>query len=275
MGPAAHTPLIHPTAIVHPSARLGKGVEIGPYAVIGPEVTLGQGTTIGAHAVVEYAAVGEGCKIHPHAFVGTPPQDLKYRGEKTRVRIGDHTTIRECATVNRGTSASGETVVGSHCLLMAYCHVAHDCRIGNNVIMANVATLGGHVHIEDDVVVGGVVAIHQFTRIGFGAMLGGGSMIASDVPPFTMTHGNRAVLVGLNVVGLRRRKLDREALAAIKNAYKTVFLSAFTLEQAIAELEKSPQTAEVKRFLEFLKIPSRGLCRPSQRTAKDSGLDTY
>src|ERR1044071_1613766 len=193
-------PLIHPTAAVHPSATIAEGAEIGPYAVIGPETEIAAGAWIGPHAVVEYATIGAECKIHPHAFVGTPPQDLKYKGEKTRVKIGARTTIRECVTVNRGTSASGLTVVGDNCLLMAYCHVAHDCVLGNNVIMANLATLAGHVEVADDVVMGGFVAVHQFARIGLGVMLGGGSQVAQDVALFCMTHGDRAVIVGLNVV---------------------------------------------------------------------------
>ncbi len=261
--PTDATPRIHPTAVIHPSAELAAGVEIGPYAIIGPEVRIGAGAWVGPHAVLEYATIGPGCKIHPHAFVGTPPQDLKYKGEKTRVEIGARTVVRECVTVNRGTSASGVTRVGENCLLMAYSHVAHDCVLGNNVIIANVGTLAGHVTVGDDVVMGGIVAIHQFVRIGAGAMLGGGSMIASDVAPFCMTHGNRAVIVGLNVVGLRRRGLSREALSALKAAYRTVFLSNLNLQEAMARVGQGPLTPEVKTFLEFLEKPTRGLCRPA------------
>lgn len=261
--PAAEgRPNVHPTAVVHPSAKLAEGVEVGPYAVIGPEVELGAGTWVGPHAVVEYAAVGRNCKIHPHAFVGTPPQDLKYKGEKTRAVVGDQTVIRECVTLNRGTTASGATVVGKNCLLMAYVHIAHDCRVGDNVIIANNGTLAGHVEVANDVVIGGLVAIHQFTRIGTGAMLGGASMIASDIAPFCMTHGNRAWLVGLNVVGLRRRGLSREAFSAIKDAYKTAFHSNLVLKDAVAQIEKLPQTPEVAAFADFLRKPSRGLARP-------------
>jgi UDP-N-acetylglucosamine acyltransferase len=256
---------IHPTAVIDPSARLAEGVEIGPYAVIGPEVEIGEGSWIGSHAVLEYATLGRECKIHPHAFIGTPPQDLKYKGEKTRVRIGDRTVVRECVTVNRGTSASGTTVVGNNCLIMAYCHVAHDCVLGNNVIMANLATLAGHVEVADDVVMGGLCAVHQFTRIGTGAMLGGASMVAQDVPPFCLTHGNRAWLVGLNVVGIRRRKLPPENISALKNAYRTIFMSDLSFEQAVAKLETGTLPAEARAFLEFLKSSKRGFCRPSPR----------
>jgi UDP-N-acetylglucosamine acyltransferase len=260
---SAAGPRVHPTAVIDPSARLGEGVEIGPYAVIGPDVALGAGVWVGPHAVVEYADVGEACKIHPHAFVGTPPQDLKYKGENTRVRLGARTVVRECVTLNRGTAASGVTVVGEECLIMAYCHVAHDCVVGNRVIMANVATLAGHVEIGDDVVIGGIAAFHQFTRVGVGAMIGGGSKVASDVAPFCMTHGDRAVIVGLNGVGLRRRGLDRERLAALKDAYRCVFSSGLLLAEALARLEKTAQTPEVAVFTDFLRRPSRALCRPA------------
>ncbi|MGQ0644210.1 MAG: acyl-ACP--UDP-N-acetylglucosamine O-acyltransferase [Elusimicrobiota bacterium] len=255
---------IHPTAIVHPSARIADGVEIGPYAVIGPEVEIAAGVWIGSHAVVEFATIGRDCKIHPHAFVGTPPQDLKYKGEKTRAVLGERTIVRECVTINRGTDASGVTRVGNNCLIMAYCHVAHDCVLGDNVIMANLATLAGHVDVANDVVMGGFVAVHQFTRIGFGAMLGGASKVASDVAPFCMTHGDRAVLVGLNVVGLRRRGLSAEALSAVKSAYKTVFLSGLTLKEALGRMESSSLPPEAKTFVDFCKAPSRGLCRPAR-----------
>lgn len=257
---------IHPTAVIDASAKIAGNVQIGPYAVIGPEVEIGQGVSIGAHAILEYATVGADCKIHPHAFVGTPPQDLKFKGEKTRAVIGDRTVIRECVTVNRGTSASGLTVVGKDCLLMAYSHVAHDCRLGDRVIMANVATLAGHVEVGDDVVMGGMTAFHQFSRIGTGAMIGGGSMVAADVAPFCMTHGDRAVIVGLNVVGLRRRGLSKEALAAVKNVYRTVFLSALTLKEAVARLEVQSLPLEAQIFLDFVKKPSRGLCRPAPKS---------
>ena len=254
---------LHPTAVVDPSAQIGKGVTVGPYAVIGPEVELGDGVSVGAHAILEYVTVGKNAKIHPHAFVGTPPQDLKFKGEKTRARVGANTVIRECVTLNRGTSASGWTVVGDNCLLMAYVHVAHDCVVGNNVILANVATLAGHVEVGDDVVVGGLAAFHQFVRVGTGAMIGGGAMVASDVAPFCMAQGDRAQLAGLNAVGLRRRGLSKEAFGAVKNAYKTVFMSGLTLNDAVAKLDQDLSLKEVKLFTDFLRKPSRGLCRPS------------
>lgn len=260
---------VHPTAIIDPSAKIAEGVEIGPYAIIGAGAEVGAGTWIGSHAVVEHAIIGKQCKIHPSAFVGTPPQDLKYKGEKTRVEIGDHTVIRECVTVNRGTVARGLTKVGRNCLLMAYVHVAHDCVVGDNVIMANMATLAGHVDVGDDAVLGGATAVHQFTRIGVGAMLGGGAMVPSDVAPFCMVQGDRAVVIGLNVVGLRRRGVSGEKLSALKAAYRTVFNEGLTLKEAVSTLESGSVTPEVRLFVDFLKTPSRGLTRPAREAAAD------
>lgn len=261
--------LIHPTAVIDPSAKLGAGVQVGPYAVIGPETVIGDGTWIGSHAVLEHVTVGKNCKIHPHAFVGTPPQDLKFKGEPTRAEVGDNTVIRECVTLNRGTVAAGITKVGSNCLLMAYVHVAHDCIVGDNVVMANNATLAGHVEVADNVVMGGMCAVHQFTRIGTGAMIGGASMVAQDVAPFCMTHGNRAWIVGLNVVGLKRSGLPRETITAIKTAYKTFFSSNLTLQEAAAEMDKQPLPKEAKVFVDFLKASKRGFCRPQLSAVSD------
>jgi UDP-N-acetylglucosamine acyltransferase len=268
--PVAGDALIHPTAVVDPSSKLEEGVQVGPYAVIGPDCRIGAGTWIGSHAVLEHVTVGKNVKIHPHAFVGTPPQDLKFKGEPTRAEVGDNTVIRECVTLNRGTSASGKTVVGKNCLLMAYVHVAHDCVVGDNVVMANNATLAGHVEVADNVVMGGMCAVHQFTRIGTGAMVGGASMVAQDVAPFCMTHGNRAWIVGLNVVGLKRSGLPRETITAIKDAYKTFFLSNLTLQEAAAQAEKSPLPREARLFVDFLKASKRGFCRPKAGAAEDA-----
>jgi UDP-N-acetylglucosamine acyltransferase len=264
------TPSIHPTAVIDPSSKLGAGVQVGPYAVIGPECEIGDGTWIGPHAVLEHVTVGKNCKIHPHAFVGVPPQDLKFKGEPTRAFVGDNTVIRECVTLNRGTSATGKTVVGKNCLLMAYVHIAHDCVVGDNVIMANNATLAGHVEIGDNVVMGGICALHQFVRVGTGAMIGGASMVAQDVAPFCMTHGNRAWLVGLNVVGLKRSGLPIETRSAIKLAYKTFFLSGLTLQEAAAEMEKNPLPKEAQLFVDFLKASKRGFCRPQADAKEDA-----
>lgn len=264
--PPAAASLIHPTAVIDPSSKLGEGVQVGPYAVIGPDCEIGAGTWIGSHAVLEHVTVGQNVKIHPHAFVGTAPQDLKFKGEATRASVGDNTVIRECVTLNRGTSATGMTSVGKNCLLMAYVHVAHDCIVGDNVIMANNATLAGHVEVGNNVVMGGLCAIHQFTRIGTGAMIGGASMVAQDVAPFCMTHGNRAWIVGLNVVGLRRSGLPKESISAIKNAYKTFFLSNLTLQEASAAMDKESLPREARLFVDFLKASKRGFCRPNKDT---------
>lgn len=266
---------VHPAAIVHPTAKLGVGVEVAPFAVIGPDVELGDRCYVGPHAVVEYATVGEGCRFLPHAFVGTEPQDLKYKGEKTRVEVGARTTVRECATLHRGTAAAGVTKVGSNCLIMAYGHVAHDCVLGDGVIMANAATLAGHVEVGPGAFFGGLSAIHQFVRVGAGAMIGGGSMVAQDVIPFGLTHGNRAKIVGLNVVGLRRKGVSREGLSSLKSAYRTVFYSGLGLAEAVAKIEQASRSPEVDLFLAFLRgTSSRGLCRPAAKTDGDDPAES-
>lgn len=266
---------IHPTAIIDPTARLGVGVEIAPFAVIGPEVQLGDRTYVGPHSVVEFSTVGEECRFLPHAFVGTEPQDLKYKGEKTRVEIGARTTVRECVTIHRGTAASGITKVGSNCLIMAYSHVAHDCVLADHVIMANGATLAGHVEVHLGAFLGGLSAVHQFTRIGTGAMIGGGSMVAQDVIPFGLTHGNRAKMMGLNVVGLRRRGLSREGFSTLKSAYRTLFHSGEGLSEAVAKIEKSGRTPELEILLAFLRGPSaRGYCRPAPKSDGNESVES-
>jgi UDP-N-acetylglucosamine acyltransferase len=183
---------IHPTAIIDPSAQIAAGVQIGPYAVIGPEVVLEARVKIGPHATVEFAEVGEACQIHAGAFVGTAPQDLKYRGERTKLALGPGCVVRECVTLNRGTAATGVTRIGARCLFMAYSHVAHDCVIGSEVIVANSVAIAGHVEVGDGAVLGGLSAIHQFARIGKLAMIGGGAMVPVDVPPFMLAWGDRA-----------------------------------------------------------------------------------
>lgn len=260
--------MIHPSAIIHKSAKIDKTVEIGPYAVIGEDTVLSAGVKVGSHAVVERAEVGENCIIHSHAAVGTAPQDLKYKNEPTKLVLGPNCTVREFATLNRGTTASGETVIGSNCLLMAYVHVAHDCRIGNNVIMANLATLGGHVEIGDRAFLGGACGIHQFNKIGKLAMLGGGSIVTLDVLPFTQVQGDRASLRGLNLVGMKRASMSRETIEEIKSAYRTLFLSGLLMEEALEQLEASGPGAEVRDMIQFIHGSKRGICRPLH---KDSG----
>ena len=263
--PAGST-VVHPSAVVHRDAQLGAGVEIGPWCQVGPGVMLGDGVRLISHVVADgETEVGEGAVLFPFCTVGMAPQDLKYRGEPTRTEIGARTHVREHCTIHRGTaSGSGVTRVGADCLLMAVVHVAHDCTVGNGVVIANNVVMGGHVSIGDRAVIGGAAALHQFVRIGRGAMVGGVSGVEADVIPFGSVIGNRARLAGLNVIGLRRRGIDRASVhalrAAVRHLYKpgpTVF--ADRLEQLRAEHGDDPLVAEL---LAFVEAPSkRGLIR--------------
>jgi len=258
--------MIHTTAIIDPSAQLAAGVEVGPYAIIGREVTIGAGTKVGAHAVIgDWTCIGENNQIFAQSSVGAPPQDLKYRGEECWTRLGDNNLVREFATIHRGTvTGHGETVVGNGNLFMAYSHVAHDCRIGNGVVMANVATLAGHVTVEDNVILGGLVAVHQFSTIGAYAMIGGGTMVGMDILPYTIaTPGKRdAKLRGLNLIGLKRRGFTDEAISNLKKAYKTLFMAGLKQEQAIEKIRAEISgCAEVDNLLAFIERSQRGICR--------------
>ncbi len=256
--------MIHKTAIVHEKARLGEGVEIGPYAIIGEHVVIGAGTRVGPHAVIEgWTEIGRDNRIFQFASVGADPQDLKYRGEKSLLRIGDRNIVREFVTLHRGTvDGGGETVIGSDNLFMAYSHVAHDCTLGDRVIMANGATLAGHVRIDDFAILGGLCAVHQFTRVGCHVMISGGSMVAQDIPPYTIAQGDRAKTVGINQIGLKRRDFSDEIVSDIKQAYKLVFRSGLRLEEALdriaAELTDSP---EIRVFTDFIRGSERGIAR--------------
>lgn len=252
---------VHPTAVVHPSAKLDASVKIGPYAIIGEDVELGAGTTVGPHAVIEFAAIGKNNRFHAGCYVGTAPQDLKYAGERTRLVMGDNNTVRETVTINRGTTATGVTQIGSNCLFMAYSHVAHDCRIGNGVIVVNSVALAGHVEIGDGAVLGGLAAVHQFARIGRLAMLSGASMNGLDVLPFCTTQGDRAKLRGLNLLGLRRAGIPKDSIAAIKNAYKTLFHSGLTQQAALAKLKEGEPCKEVQEMIRFIETSKRGIMR--------------
>jgi len=259
--------MIHATAIIHPGAELAEDVEIGPYAIIGSHVKIGKGTKVGPHAVVEgWTSIGEQNQIFQMASVGAIPQDLKYRGEETYLKIGDRNIIREFATIHLGTvTGDGETTIGSNNLFMAYSHVAHDCHIGNGVVMANAATLAGHVAVEDYVILGGLCAIHQFTRIGESAMIGGGTLVGHDIPPYTIaTSGDRreAALRGLNLVGLKRRGFSDELIGQLKKAYKILCLSGLKLGDAVARIrEEVPAGPEMNHFLEFIESAKRGITR--------------
>jgi UDP-N-acetylglucosamine acyltransferase len=255
---------IHPTAVVDAKAELDGDVEVGPYSVIGPGVRIGKGTRIKAHVVIEgNTTLGEGNTIFQFATVGSAPQDLKYRGEESRLVVGDHNVIREFASLNPGTRGGGMvTRVGNHNLLMMYCHIAHDCSLGDRNIVANGATLGGHVVVEDYVIVGGLVGIHQFVRVGTGAILGAGSMVSMDVPPYCNATGNRAELKGLNLEGLRRRGLGKERIEALKKAYRVLFRSRLRSKEALdTALAAAPGSPEVEHLVGFIRGSTRGICR--------------
>ncbi len=256
---------IHPTAVIDPSAKIDPTAEIGPYAIIGPETIIGPRTKIGAHTVVEHATLGADNHLHPGCYVGTPPQDLKYAGEKTRLVMGDKNTVRECVTINRGTAQGGGlTKIGSGCLFMACSHIAHDCVVGDGVIVVNAVLLAGHVHIGDYAVLGGMAAIHQYNRVGRLAMLGGGSMNGLDVLPFANTQGDRATMRGLNLLGLKRAGVTPENRTALKAAYRTLFLSGLSQAEALVQLKASNPCKEVQEWIDFIESAGkRGYMRPA------------
>lgn len=253
--------VVHATAIVDAGAELGQGVVVGPWAFVGPGVKVGDGTELGARVLIERdTTVGEDCRIYTGAVLGTDPQDLKYHGEPTVLRVGDRAVIREYATLNRGTVASGRTLVGSDCLIMSYAHVAHDCELGNNVILSNAVNMAGHVIIEDWVIVGGITPIHQFVRIGAHAFVGGATRVSQDVPPYCRVSGTPAGLFGLNSVGLERRGFSPEVRAGLKQAYRLIFKSKLNLSQALAQAEaEAPAIPEVLHLLSFIRASERGI----------------
>ncbi|NOZ88239.1 MAG: acyl-ACP--UDP-N-acetylglucosamine O-acyltransferase [Deltaproteobacteria bacterium] len=255
---------IHPTAVVDPGAVLEGDVVIGPYAVVGDKVTIGEGTRVGAHAVISgETTIGKNNRIHSFSMVGGVPQDLKHNGDLTRLTLGDGNVVREFATIHTGTlDGGGETRIGNDNFFMAYSHVAHDCRIGNKVVMANCATLAGHVAVGDFAVLGGLSGVHQFARIGESSFVAAGAMVSLDVPPFSRVGGDRAKLLGVNALGLKRRGISAETVAVIKRAIRLIFKEdtalADGLELAEAELGETP---EVARLIEFVRASSRGCCR--------------
>jgi len=258
--------MIHSTAIIHPSANIADGVEIGPYAVIGEHVRIGKGTKVGSHTVIDgWTEIGEENTIFHMASIGAVPQDLKYRGEKTWLRIGNGNTIREFASLHLGTvTGDGETTVGDGNLFMAYSHVAHDCHVGSGVVLANAATLAGHVTVHDHAILGGLCAVLQFTRIGTHVMVGGATSVTMDVPPYTIVTGDRreSRLRGLNLVGLKRRGFPEATISGLKKAYKILALSGLKLSDAIERIKSEvPQSAEVDHFISFIESSKRGVSR--------------
>jgi UDP-N-acetylglucosamine acyltransferase len=256
--------MIHPTAIVDSKAEIDANVTIGPYTIIRENVVIGAGTEIGPHVAVDpFTTIGPDCRIFQFASIGATPQAIKFEGEETHVQIGRGTVVREFVTINRGTGfGGGVTEVGEENFLMAYCHIAHDCKTGRQVILANNATLAGHITIDDYVTVGGLVAIHQFVRIGKYAYVGGKSAVVKDIPPYVIAAGDRATLHGLNKVGLKRRGMSEEAIAALKKTYRIMFRIGLTLNESIervkAEVRMLPEVVE---FIDFIQASTRGITR--------------
>jgi len=257
---------IHPTAIIEPGASIDETVTIGPYCHVGPLVELASNVVLISHVVIAgRTTIGPETRIFPFASIGHEPQDLKYSGEESRLVIGRNNTIRENATLNPGTAGGGMlTSVGDHCLLMAGTHVAHDCRIGNNVIMVNNATLGGHVTVGDYVLIGGLSAVHQFVRIGPHAMIGGMTGVERDVIPFALAMGDRARLSGINIIGMQRRGFDRDQIQAVRAAYQLLFSEGGTMSERVEEIaERFREDRPVMEIVEFIRDDSsRSLCQP-------------
>jgi len=257
--------MIHPTALVDSKAEIDDDVEIGPYCVIEKGVSVSEGSRIGPHVIIrEGTEIGKGCQIFQFASIGEAPQFLGYKGEKTSLQIGHHNIIREFATLHRGTvKGGGKTVIGNDNFFMAYSHVAHDCQIGNQVVMANGATLGGHILIEDYAIIGGLAAVHQFCRIGTHAILSGLTGVSQDVPPYMMAAGSRARLYGLNTVGLKRHQFTEQTIRALKKAYRIIFRSGLTLEKAVKAVKEDDifLIKEVRHLLDFIQHSKRGVSR--------------
>lgn len=257
---------------VHPNAKIAKNVEIGPYSYIAENVEIGEGTWIGPSVTIfDYVKIGKNCKIFPGAVVGAIPQDLKFDGEVTYVEIGDNTVIRECATINRGTAASGKmmTKVGNNCLIMSYAHIAHDCCVGNNVILVSYVGIAGETDIDDWAIIGGASAAHQFSKIGTHAMLSGGSLVSKDVPPYALAGHRPLAFCGINVIGLRRRGFSNEQIERIKEIYKLIYNSGMNRTEACIAVEKEIQDCPEKDIiLKFIRSSKRGIIKYS-----DSSID--
>ncbi len=255
--------MISPNASVDPKAKIASSVEIGPFTTIYEDVEIGEGTWIGPNVtIMDGARIGKHCRIFPGAVISAIPQDLKFNGEKTTVEIGDHTTIRECVTINRGTTDKWSTKVGSHCLLMAYVHLAHDVFVGDYCILANTANIAGHVHIENNVIIEGVVAVQQFVRIGQHSFIAGGSLVRKNVPPFVKAAREPLTYAGVNSIGLRRRGFEDQAIAYIEDVYRTLYIhnSNMTTAVRVADIEL-PKSEEKDIILNFIRESTKGIIR--------------
>ncbi len=254
---------IHKTAIVSPGAQLGTGVSVGPYSIIEDDVQIGDGTTVASCALVASGArIGSSVKIHHGAVISTIPQDLKFAGEKSTVVIGDGTNVREYATVNRGTSARGETTVGKNCMLMSYSHVGHDCILGDNIIMSNSVNLAGHVEIGDYAILGGVLPIHQFVKIGPHVMIGGGFRVQQDVCPYALVAGYPLKVIGINSVGLKRRGFDKDVIKTLEKTFKILFFSKLNTSQALERIKGEIEPiAQVQEIVDFFEKSERGVIK--------------
>ena len=254
---------LHSSAVVHPRAQVADGCEIGPFCVVGEHVALGAGCRLHSHVVIDgHTRLGRGNEIFPFASIGLKTQDLKWEGGTTLTEIGDENTFRESVTVHSATGEGGVTRIGSHNHILAYCHIAHDCQLGDHIVMSNVATLAGHVVVEDYAVMGGLVAVHQFCRIGRMAMIGGCSKVVQDVPPFMLADGNPAETKTINKVGLERHAVPEESQAALRQAYKILFREGLTISNALARIESElPGLPEVKHLVQFVRASGRGISK--------------
>ena len=252
-----------PLAYIHPAAKIAPSVVIDPFVTIDANVEIGEGTRIGSNVtIMEGARIGKNCRIFPGAVIGAVPQDLKFRGEDTTAVVGDNTTIRECVTINRGTAAKGKTVVGSNCLLMAYSHIAHDCIVGDNVIVANSSQLAGEVIVDNFAIIGGGTLVHQFCHIGEHVMIQGGALINKDIPPYVKAAREPISYVGVNSIGLRRRNFSNEAIREIQDIYRYLYLSRMNVSDALDAIEAElPATRERDEILLFIRNAKRGIIR--------------
>ena len=267
--------MLSPLAHIHPAAFLAPGVTVEPFTTIAADVEIGEGSWIGPNVtIMSGARIGAHCQVFPGAVIGAVPQDLKFAGERTTAVIGDYTVIRECVTVNRGTVDRGETRVGSHCLLMAYVHIAHDCIIGNHCILANTVQVAGHVEIGDYAIVGGSSAVHQFVKIGAHAMVSGGSLVRKDVPPYVKAGREPLSYAGANSVGLRRRGFSEEAINHVQQLYRTLFLGGLNTQDALAQIEQElPASAERDMALGFVRAATRGIIKGPKRGRPTDGSE--